>query len=335
MKLYATRNVLGVFAIDGEGKLVEFIPFHGSPSEIGEMLSRKEPLEEKRMLSGKYSDSQLEFEVESGAAPPNAGGEHLRANLDRYLELVGIDRESYTQKLREVCFSLAREGAKRALSEKDKVVIQVVRALDDLTETLNLLSERLRSWYSLHYPELSPRVEEHEEYARLVARYGKRENFPGRGASIGVDITGREEEMLKSFARSVAELYGRKKKLEEFLDRETKAVAPNLRYLVGSALAARLIAMAGGLRALAFMPASRIQLLGAEKALFRHLRRKAKPPKHGIIFQLPAIKSSPRKLRGRLARSIASVLAMAARVDAFSGEFKGEELKARMERRTG
>ncbi len=111
-------------------------------------------------------------------------------------------------------------------------------------------------------------------------------------------------------------------------------VAPNLKALVGGAkLAARLMSLAGGLKELAMMPASTIQVLGAEKALFRHLRTGAKPPKHGVIFQYPAINRSPWWQRGKIARALAGKLAIAARVDYFSGEYIGEELKKELEQR--
>ncbi len=332
MKIYSTRNVLGVFALNDTGKVLSFIPFRGNRlTKIGE----KSLLDEERELIGKFGEEIIfEVDIEGFAHEiPNKAGEFLRLNPNHYLEEIGVERDSYNLKLREVCFALAREKAKEALSERDKMVIEAVKTLDDLSETLNLLSERLRSWYSMHYPELSSKIDEHERYARFIVKYGRRENFNQTEISMGIDITEEQEEMLKDFANSILKLYEQKKQVEEFLDREINQVAPNLTYLVGSVLAARLMSLAGGLRNLAFMPASRIQLLGAEKALFRHLKRKAKPPKHGIIFQLPELKSSPWWVRGKIARSLASVLAIAARVDAFSGEFVGDKLKEKFEKR--
>ncbi len=336
MRIYSTRNILGVFALNEEGKLLEFIPFNDNAAIVGKKLTEKTLLEEEKKLAQKFKGNEIIFEVEAEGYPsrvPNKAGEFLRSGLDSYLKGIGVDRKSYNLKLREVCFALAREKAREALSEKDKMVIEAVKALDELNETLNLLSERLRSWYSLHYPELSSRVEEHERYAQLIAEHGRRENFREEEISMGVDITEREEEVLRGFSESISSLYRQRKEIEEFLEEELSQVALNLKYLVGSALAARLIALAGGLRNLAFMPASRIQILGAEKALFRHLKRKAKPPKHGIIFQLPVVKSSPWWIRGKIARSLAASLAIAARVDAFSGEFIGEKLKEKFEKR--
>src|SRR3989442_2247983 len=89
--------------------------------------------------------------------------------------------------------------------------------------------------------------------------------------------------------------------------------------------------MAGGLEHVGKMQASKIQVLGAEKALFRTLKTGARPPKHGIIFQYAAIHQSPRWLRGRIARAVAGKLAIAARMDAFGGENQGMKMKAALD----
>jgi len=110
-------------------------------------------------------------------------------------------------------------------------------------------------------------------------------------------------------------------------------VAPNIKSLVGSLLGARLIALTGGLTNLAKMPASTVQVLGAEKALFRSLKTGARPPKHGMIFQHTLIHEAKRWQRGKMARALAGKLAIAARSDAFSGKYIGDDLKAGLEKR--
>ena len=109
-----------------------------------------------------------------------------------------------------------------------------------------------------------------------------------------------------------------------------KEVAPNVTALVGPLLGARLLSLAGSLEELAKLPASTIQVLGAEKALFRALRTGGKPPKHGVIFQFPEIRRSPRWQRGKIARALATKLAIAARVDYFTGRYIGDELKKKL-----
>ncbi len=112
-----------------------------------------------------------------------------------------------------------------------------------------------------------------------------------------------------------------------------KEVAPNITALVGPLLGARLLSLAGGLDELARLPASTIQVLGAEKALFRALRTGGKPPKHGVIFQYPDIHRSPRWQRGKIARALAAKLAIAAKVDAFTGRYIGDVLVQQLRKR--
>ncbi|MHA1417028.1 MAG: hypothetical protein ACTSRR_12320 [Candidatus Heimdallarchaeaceae archaeon] len=115
--------------------------------------------------------------------------------------------------------------------------------------------------------------------------------------------------------------------LENWIDEQVNKIAPNLKAIVGSAITARLIALAGGLQEMALLPSSTIQLLGAEKALFRALKTGAKPPKHGVIYQTPELHSCKWWQRGNIARAIAGKLTIAARIDAFQGEYRGDELK--------
>jgi len=124
-----------------------------------------------------------------------------------------------------------------------------------------------------------------------------------------------------------------RRELTDYISTVMKEVAPNITALVGPLLGARLISLAGSLESLARLPASTIQVLGAEKALFRALRTGGKPPKHGVIFQYPDIHRSPRWQRGKIARALAAKLAIAAKVDAFTGRFIGDKLREELRRR--
>ncbi|MFQ6074136.1 MAG: C/D box methylation guide ribonucleoprotein complex aNOP56 subunit, partial [Candidatus Bathyarchaeia archaeon] len=139
---------------------------------------------------------------------------------------------------------------------------------------------------------------------------------------------------IQAICKNTLELYKARQTLESYLDTAMEEIAPNIQALVGSLLGARLIALSGGLRNLAKMPASTIQVLGAEKALFRALKTGTRPPKHGIIFQHTLIHEAKRWQRGKLARALAGKLAIAARTDAFSGKYMGDYLKANLESRT-
>jgi len=151
--------------------------------------------------------------------------------------------------------------------------------------------------------------------------------------SIGADISEDDLSAMRMIANTILDLYNIRRNLNNYLEGVMKEVAPNITALVGPALGARLLSISGSLEELAKMPASTIQVLGAEKALFRALRSGGRPPKHGVIFQYPAIHTSPRWQRGKIARALAAKLAIAARVDAFSGRFIGDQLNEQLKKR--
>ncbi len=206
-------------------------------------------------------------------------------------------------------------------------------------------------WSSLS--ELSRLLEKHETYARLIVNLGQRKNFTlknlqaeglptakekqiaeAAAASMGAVLAETDFDQIQAICRNTLELYRSRQTLETYLDATMEEVAPNIQALAGSLLGARLIAISGGLNNMAKMPASTIQVLGAEKALFRALKTGTRPPKHGIIFQHTLIHEAKRWQRGKLARAFAGKLAIAARTDAFSGKYVGDHLKATLESRT-
>jgi nucleolar protein 56 len=127
---------------------------------------------------------------------------------------------------------------------------------------------------------------------------------------------------LISLATEIVNLTDLRSELSDRLEDTMKSIAPNLTSLLGSLLAARLLARTGNLRKLASLTSGAIQVLGAEKALFRAMRSGGKPPKHGIIFQHHAIRTAVRWQRGRMARFLAGRIALAARIDAYRGELE-------------
>ncbi len=247
---------------------------------------------------------------------------------------------------------LAKIRVKRAVEKRDLMIAQGIQTIGDLDKTLNLFMGRLREWYGLHFPELDRLIDKHETYARLITKLGIRDNFSAENlekeglpktkaqqvaeialASMGADLRERDLNQVQAMCRNTLELYEVRQSLEKYVDSVIDEVAPNTRALVGSLLGARLIALAGGLKNLAKLPASTVQVLGAEKALFRSLRTGARPPKHGIIFQHPLIHEAKRWQRGKVARALAGKLTIAARIDAFGGNYKGDKLKADLEKR--
>jgi nucleolar protein 56 len=253
---------------------------------------------------------------------------------------------------RNVSMELAKLHVKGAAEKRDLVIAQAIQTLDDLDRTVNLFMGRLREWYGIHFPELDRLIEKHETYARLVMNLGYKDNFsfealekeglPKERAentaevaekSMGADMEEQDMAEIQALSKNVLELYDLRKGMESFVDRTMEEVAPNTRAVAGALLGARLIAIAGSLQNLAMKPASTIQVLGAEKALFRSLKTGARPPKHGLIFQHTLLHDAKRWQRGKIARVLAGKLAIAARIDAFGGKYAGKALKADIDKR--
>jgi nucleolar protein 56 len=148
---------------------------------------------------------------------------------------------------------------------------------------------------------------------------------------MGGPLLPEDEEHLKSLASNLVSLYAYRESLEGLIKGVAEEAVPNLSVVAGPVLAAKLIEKAGNLKKLAMMPSGTVQLLGAEKALFRSKKTGAKPPKHGLIFQHSYIHAKPRKLRGKAARSLAAKISIAARADAFSGNPIGAELRRQLD----
>lgn len=251
-------------------------------------------------------------------------------SLDRVADLSGLSRDEIID--RQV--AAARERTRERIAEsgsRDQLLVQAVRALDDLEDQNNEMAERLRPWYSVHFPELVDAVDDHEELAALIADEPDRAEMDGpvdEEDSTGIPLTGRDQEMLERFAAQVRDSHRFRDDLETYIDDLAAAVAPNLATVCGGVLAARLVSLAGSLEDLAKMPSSTIQVLGAEKAMFRHVRGEGEAPKHGVLFMHPTVRKLPDSKRGKMARVLANKAAIAARLDQYGTDFRGDELRS-------
>jgi nucleolar protein 56 len=254
---------------------------------------------------------------------------------------------------RNVSMELAKLRIKGAVEKRDLIVAQGIQTLDSLDQTVNMFIGRLREWYGIYFPELDRLIEKHETYSRLVMNLGSRESYTAEGleaenipkertqlvakaaeSSMGADISESDLEQIQILAKDILAFYALRKSMEDYVDKTMEELAPNVRAVAGALLGARMIAIAGNLQNLAMRPASTIQVLGAEKALFRSLKTGARPPKHGLIFQHTLLHDAKRWQRGKIARVIAGKLAIAARADVFGqGHFIGDELKADINKR--
>jgi nucleolar protein 56 len=236
-------------------------------------------------------------------------------------------------------FSLAWSSLKiqEASQQLDLHISQSINGLDEIDKILNTVGTRMREWYGLHFPELDNLLQNIVTYAQIVSQAGRRDNItkdflatldiPDNRIDIiiqtslrskGGKITDENLIILQSLANQVISLNQIRKNLEQHVESAMEEVAPNLRELLTASVGARLIAKAGSLKRLASLSSSTIQILGAEKALFRTLKTGANPPKHGLLFQHPVIHSAPKWQRGKLARAISAKAAIAARVDFFN-----------------
>lgn len=373
IKVYLVDHTIGVFAFDEKGNVVAYEVAKGGLDEVIEhtfkiergkasklhekvldKLLKIEGVEkvivEDERLAKIVASKGLDVKIESG----NSIARAFRENVVDYAVKYGFaaSPEEYYSKMHEVSVVLTRRKVRKAVEKRDLLAAQGVRAIDDIDRTVNLFIARLREWYSLHFPELDDLIREHEDYTRLVYELGLRENFTKENLvklgfsegkarrieeaarkSMGADITDFDIKTMQTLAGIILKLYRLRADIAQYIGEVMREVAPNITALVGPLLGARLISLAGGLDELARLPASTIQVLGAEKALFRALRTGGKPPKHGIIFQFPDIHRSPRWQRGKIARALAGKLAIAARVDAFTGQYIGDQLKETLKKR--
>lgn len=222
--------------------------------------------------------------------------------------------------LLKACIKLATKKIEEEQKERTKRISEAVDALDDIIKITNMVLERLRDWYSyFSFEEIEDGKELAEEILKMKIGNGELDKL--------------EEKSIKSMANLLLLLYKTREEIEKYIRKVMEEMAPNVCKIIGSNIGARLIAYAGGIEKLATMPAGTIQVLGAEKALFKHIKDGTPPPKHGIIFQHEMINKAPKNKRGKIARLLATKLAIAAKADAFTKNYIADELKKEIEER--
>ena len=317
--MFITVCVGGVFVIENK-KIVDYRLFEKSPQVIAKklkMFENGEIFEELEILHKKYNAPYKQ---------PNPASEYLRENMRKILIDVNFvkDDKELNKLLSEVSAQLTRTKISK-LERRDKLIIQAVSALNDFDKILNTMSERLREWYRLHYPELD--IENHEKFAEIIMKFGKRENIENFSESMGMDLKEEDIEILKNFAAKFKEGFEFRKKLEKYLEKIVPEEMPNMCVLLGPMLAARMLALAGSLEKLAKLPSSTIQLLGSEKSLFRYLKgEQAKVPRFGILYTHPDVSGAKRDLQAKVARLLSSKLTLAVRADFYSKNDMSKEL---------
>ncbi|ERH07869.1 MAG: rRNA biogenesis protein Nop56/Nop58 [Halonotius sp. J07HN4] len=256
------------------------------------------------------ADGDLRAAVRTGSA--DAPADWPTAAVDAGF---ATDTDDYYEQLHTATVDAAREAVTERQRADDQQLLHAVRAMDDANRTANELAERCTEWAATAFDDVETGI----EGARTLAAH---------------EPTDPVEERIVALATRIDHLADEGEELRGFIERLAPEVAPNLAEMAGPVLAARLIALAGGLDSLAKKPSGTVQVLGAEDALFAHLAGRGSSPKHGIIYTHPAVNSTRPADRGSAARALAGKLTIAARIDHYSGDMRPgihDELDDRME----
>lgn len=224
--------------------------------------------------------------------------------------------------------ALTKKKVKDAVKD-DILIIQSINCIEDTDKIINMLVKRLREWYSYYNPEFSSSAKDNEIFVGLLIEKKDKKIKE----SMGADLSRENLEPITGLIRQAGELYALRKKQEAYLEKLMEKNCPSLTAIAGVTIGAKLIGHANSLKHLAELPSSVIQLLGAEKALFRHLKTGARSPKYGILHEHPLISKAKKPEHGKIARALADKISIAVRVDYFKGKFIGDKLRKELEER--
>jgi len=282
-------------------------------------------------------------------------GELMRCIRSQISGLIsGLPDKEMTAMELGLAHSLSRYKLKFSPDKIDTMIVQAVSLLDDLDKELNNYIMRCREWYGWHFPELGKIITDNIAFVRTVDLMGTRDNAKSTDLSgilpeeveekvkeaaeisMGTEISEEDIRNIKHLCEQVVEIQEYRSQLYEYLKNRMVAIAPNLTILVGELVGARLIAHAGSLMNLAKHPASTVQILGAEKALFKALKTKHDTPKYGLIYHATLVGQASTRMKGKVSRMLAAKAALACRVDALAEETKtdlGVEHRLKVEER--
>jgi nucleolar protein 58 len=252
----------------------------------------------------------------------------------------GMSDEVQDQARLGLSHKLGRHVVKFSKDKVDTMVIQAICLLDELDKELNTYSMRIREWYGWHFPEMTKIIAEQGQYAQTVLKMGRRDNCiatdlsdvldevteanlkEASKRSMGTQISDEDIENIQALCKQIIDITKYRASLFEYLQQRMSSIAPNLTELIGALVGSRLVAHRGGLISLAKAPASTVQILGAEKALFRALKTKNATPKYGMIFNSSLVGRTTPRNRGKIARLTATKASICVREDAL-GDSEG------------
>jgi len=348
-------------------KLKKFVKFDSAATALEEAASLKDG-KVPQLLSSLLDDLKAEKKASLAVADIKLGTSISKLPDSKITPVSGSDTMDLFRGIREhisslipglgtetmdrmalgLSHSLSRHTLKFSADKVDSMIIQGVKMLDDCDKELNLYAMRTKEWYGWHFPELAKTINDNVAYARIILAAGMRSNIADTDlsevlpeeletavktaaeVSMGTDITEDDLVSIRHCAEQVVYYTGYRSAISSFLESRMRAIAPNLTALVGTLVGARLIAHAGSLMSLAKSPGSTIQILGAEKALFRALKTKHDTPKYGLLYHSSLIGQATGRNKGKIARMLAAKTALGLRVDALdeSLDEKDEEERA-------
>jgi nucleolar protein 58 len=335
-------------------KLKKFVKFDSAAMALEEAASLKEG-KVPELLASLLEDLQIEkkasiavADMKLGTAISNLPSLNLSAvsgsqtmDLFRGIRehvsslIPGLEQSTLDRMSLGLSHSMSRHKLKFSANKLDSMIIQAVKLLDDMDKELNVYAMRTKEWYGWHFPEMAKILNDNLAYARVVLATGMRTNMADTDLSdilpeeletalkaaaeisMGTEITEEDLENVQELAGQVIKYTTYRADLSSYLENRMRAIAPNLSALVGYLVGARLIAHSGSLISLAKSPGSTIQILGAEKALFRALKTKHDTPKYGLIYHSSLIGQATGKNKGKIARMLSAKAALGLRVDAL------------------
>ncbi|KAL6914533.1 hypothetical protein FSST1_012293 [Fusarium sambucinum] len=335
-------------------KLKKFVKFDSAATALEEAASLKEgkvPELLNQLLDDLKSEKKASLAVADmklGTAISNLPGLNIspvsgsntmdlfRGIRGQMANLIpGLLEENFDRMALGLSHSMSRHKLKFSADKVDSMIIQAIKLLDDLDKELNVYAMRTKEWYGWHFPEMAKILNDNLAYARVILAVGMRTNIAdcdlseilpeeievsmkaAAEISMGTEITDEDLENIKLLADQVIVYSNYRTQLSSYLESRMRAIAPNLTALVGYLVGARLIAHAGSLISLAKAPGSTVQILGAEKALFRALKTKHDTPKYGLIYHSSLIGQATGRNKGKIARMLSAKAALGLRVDAL------------------
>ncbi len=314
---YIFSNCAGVFVFDESFRVIDKSDVSEQDTSriaAGEWISAEKKLIEKH---SKESDSYY-----VGFKNEKIDGVKITQDPNKLEPIIKHFRNrEFLARFYEINLLKTKMSVRGAVKE-DLLLIQAIHNIEELDRMANSLSKRLREWYELYNPEYSRSVADHRAFVRNVIANTKEELLKKinltKEKSMGADLSAEDYAPIKKLAKDIETLYTLRDEQVAYVESVTARYCPHLRDAAGALIAAKLISLAGSSKRLAELPSSTVQLLGAEKALFRHMKTGAKPPKYGIIMQHPDIANAERTDRGKAARHLSHKLTIAARQDYFA-----------------